>query len=409
MSYANRGNNIYASEKWENYRDEVKRLAYGNWDQIVPVIAPQLSVAVDKIGQHVSCPRHGGVNGDAFRLFKDFRQTGGATCNSCGYFSDGFKLLQWLYGWGFGEVIRAVGDVVGVRHYRDNMDAPVRSKIDLVPAPPKKTPEEVAREDDQKARRMAEAWHGSVSIMDPIAEPARAYLRKRGITHAVGPLDDLRFHPGMTYFENKVKLGDFPVLLSLLRQPNGNPTTLQRIFLTEQGEKAPVDAPKKVMPLRSTVMFAGSAVRLDHAIGSVLCVTEGVETGMAWRAMTGLPTWATCVAGLMEEVVIPESVQIVIACGDLDPAKGGADVGRGTSAAAKLVARVRESGRKAAAIFPPFSLPEGAVKGVDWNDVLNHYGLEEAKRQPFASQTRSQIADLLEQLGLDWASAHAHY
>lgn len=118
MSYA-RSNNYFASDKWREYRDEVKRRAYGNWDQILLSLAPEgLTAAVSAGGRHVSCPRHGGTDG--FRMFNDFRLTGGSVCNTCGTHADGFASLQWLYGWTFSEAVRAVGDVVGVQHYRDD-------------------------------------------------------------------------------------------------------------------------------------------------------------------------------------------------------------------------------------------------------------------------------------------------
>lgn len=408
MSYARR-NNYFASDKWREYRDEVKRRAYGNWDQILLSLAPEgLTAAVSAGGRHVPCPRHGGTDG--FRMFNDFRLTGGSVCNTCGTHADGFASLQWLYGWTFSEAVRAVGDVVGVQHYRDDDSNSPRpaAKIDLVEPPKRKSPEQVAREDEAKARRMAEAWNGSYALTDPEAEIARAYLRNRGITSSVGPLEDLRFHPGMAYFENKVNLGEFPTLLCLMRQPDGAPTTIQRIFLTPDGQKADVDHPKKIMPYRSTVRYAGSAVRLDHQLGPVLCATEGVETGLAWRAMTGLPTWSTCVAGLLEELVIPESVKILIACGDHDLPTKGHEYGRGWTAATKLVERVRGSGRKAAIYLPNFEL-DGFGNKMDWLDVLNLYGLEYARHQPFALQVRDVVAAMLGDMGLSWEQSYAHF
>lgn len=407
MNTAVRKSNYFASSRWSDYRDEVKRRAYGNWDSVLISLAPEhLTPAINKSGRHVACPRHGGKDG--YRMYKDYRITGGSVCNTCGPFQDGFATLQWLYGWTFSEAIRAVGDVVGVRHYDDTSTGVSRPKIALIDPPKRKTAEEVNREDEAKGRRQSEVWSGAMSLMAPEAEIGRAYLRNRGITAAVGPLDDLRFHPGLPYFENKVNLGNLPALVCLMRQPNGNPTTLQRIFLSPEGYKADLEHPKKIMPYRSTSQYAGSAVRLDHQVGSILCITEGVETGMAWRAMLGLPTWSTCVAGLMEEVMVPESVKIVVAAGDRDRPSEGYDSGRGIRAAEMLVQRVRKSGRKAAVILPPYEIGENQ-KSVDWNDVVEMHGLEGAQQQPFVAAVRNELATMLEGMGLDWESAHAHY
>ena len=409
QSSSNRRNpGYFQTMNWQEFKDSVKRGAYGNWDQVALRLAgDSLSNAVAKTGKHVSCPRHGGTDG--FRLFNDFRLTGGAVCNTCGNFADGFALLQWLYGWNFAECVRAVGEVLGIAPEDGNRHRPVAGPVIPVAVPAAKSAEQVAREDEAKAMRMRQAWEGAFSIEDPRSGIGRDYLRNRGITSAVGPLEDIRFHPGLTYVENRVDLGKFPTLLCLLRQPNGNPTTLQRIYLTPEGAKAQVEHPKKMMPYRSTSQYAGSAVRLDHEVGAVLCAGEGVETCLAWRAMTGLPTWATCVAGLLEELVIPDSVRLVVVCGDWDLPAAGYQEGRGAIAAEKLVARVRESGRKAAAILPsPSMLPE-YQEGADWLDVLGAYGLEQARQQEFSAGVREQVAIMLEGMGLEWADARAHY
>ena len=78
---------------------DIKQQANGYWGDITLALAPQLAQASDNIGKHVPCPIHGGKDG--FRLFKDFKATGGGICNTCGEFTDGYALLQWLNGWDF--------------------------------------------------------------------------------------------------------------------------------------------------------------------------------------------------------------------------------------------------------------------------------------------------------------------
>src|SRR5690606_7438327 len=134
-----------------------------------------------------------------------------------------------------------------------------------------------------------------------------------------GTLDDLRFHPAVSYWENGVDIAEYPAMLRLLRQPNGEPMTIERLYLSPDGRKAPVEKQKKIMPRRSTAEYHGSCVRLDHEVGTVLCVAEGVETALSYRAMLGLPTWATTVAGLMETLMIPSHVELVLIAADLDP------------------------------------------------------------------------------------------
>lgn len=401
----------FATDEWRNYADAVKRAAYNNWDAVLAAVDPRLQPAVEAgmtRRKHVACPVHGGKDG--FRMFNDFIMTGGGICNTCGSFSDGFDLLKWLNGWNYSQAVRAVGDALAIPPY-DRRESPRRPAVALdtvVPRPPTRSPEEVAAENEKKGRRLQETWEGAFPIEDPRSEPAWRYLQKRGLTRMKGPLMDLRMHPGLPYWENRVNLGEFPTLLALLRQPNGEPCTIQRIYLTPEGDKAPVEAVKKVMPYRSTSTFNGSAVRLDHEVGSVLLAAEGVETGLGVRAMMGLPTWATTVAGLLENLLIPESVKLVVVFGDKDPPKGRQSIRRGEVAGEQLVERLRSQGKAAALYLPPFALGD-QQKGVDWLDVLEAFSLEAAIRQEFITSARSMIAGKLGQMGLDWSSARAHY
>ncbi|KXS30453.1 MAG: P4 alpha zinc-binding domain protein, partial [Candidatus Gallionella acididurans] len=72
---------------------ELKQLASGRWESIVASLAPQLAQAIERLPHHVPCPVHGGVDG--FRLFRDFDETGGGVCNTCGIQHDGHTLIMW--------------------------------------------------------------------------------------------------------------------------------------------------------------------------------------------------------------------------------------------------------------------------------------------------------------------------
>ena len=88
----------------------VQRAAAGRWGDVLCALSPNLAPAVEKRGRHVPCPVHGGRDG--FRVFKDFEETGGGICNTCGSFPSGFRLLQWSTGKSLSDVIDAVGDYV---------------------------------------------------------------------------------------------------------------------------------------------------------------------------------------------------------------------------------------------------------------------------------------------------------
>ena len=93
--------------------EKVRFAANGNWIFIVSALAPHATDALKKLGRHVGCPVHGGKDG--FRLFKkDFLETGGGVCNTCGPRHDGFELLMWLNNWSFKETLEAIGNFLSV-------------------------------------------------------------------------------------------------------------------------------------------------------------------------------------------------------------------------------------------------------------------------------------------------------
>lgn len=400
--------------RFDTYQKEVKRLAYGNWDSILMAMAGGHMQQAIEAGprKHVYCPVHEGVNGDAFRVLNDFSLTGGTVCNSCGAHADGFATLMWLYGWDFIQAVKEVGASLGLSYagYTPEVRA---SRVQVVEFKKKDDdPEKIARRDEHRAAEMSKLWSESYSLFDPEAKIARDYLKNRGIDRVYAPLDDIRFHPAVSYWENNVDLGEYPAMLRLLRQASGEPLTIERLYLTPEGRKAPVEKQKKIMPYRSTAVFHGSAVRLDHEVGTVLCVSEGVETALSYRCMLGLPTWAATFAGLMESLVIPPQVELVIIAADLDPkrtdAQGNLVPGRGEEAASILADRIRAANRKAAIVMPPFELPDGMSK-LDWNDVLQSLGIDHARTLPFVYKTRERVAQVLDEMGYQWESSHAHY
>lgn len=403
-------------KRFDEYQKEVKRLAYGNWDRILISLAGQVLGAAIEAGplKHVPCPVHGGKNGDAFRCLNDFRLTGGMVCNSCGARPDGFSTLMWLYQWDFIRAIKEVGEALGKPYGEGFKPAAAGApKVQAVEFKAKvEDPAEVARRDERNAKKMTELWLESFPLLAPESAIARMYLKNRAISKVFGTLDDIRFHPAVSYWENGTDLGEHPCMIRLLRQANGEPLSIERLYLTPDGRKADLEKVKKIMPYRSTATFHGSAVRLDHEVGTVLCVAEGVETALSYRAMLGLPTWATTFAGLMETLVIPAQAELVIIAADLDPPhrnpKGEMVPGRGQEAAEILAERIRKAGRRVAITMPPFEIPQG-LKKLDWNDVLQTMGIDAAREHAYVRKTRARVAQTLKEMGYDWDSTHAHY
>ena len=317
----------------------VKERVRGNWLSIFERLAPELEPALQRVGRHVSCPVHGGHDG--FRLFRDAPETGGGICNTCGAFPDGFALLMWLCNWRFPEALRAVATGL------------------YLPTPKQRTPRRKPSSAWRKAA-INRVWASTLDPNDPRAEPLQLYLSNRGLGGCHLDPSTIRYHPQLPYWEQGQQIGCYPAMVARVTSPTGQLVTLHRTYLTDDGRKASVPAPKKLMPYPEGLQLAGSAIRLA-VVGRTLNLAEGIETGLAVQTHTGVATWAATSAVLMERFQPPARVEQLTIWADLDRS------GRGEEAAEVLAGRLADLDVKI--MVPTLAIPAGA-KGIDWADVL---------------------------------------
>ena len=339
--------------------DVVRNAARGAWLSVLDSLAPELERAIENPGRrHIGCPVHGG--NDGFRLFRDADISGGGICNSCGAKPDGFSLLMWLRGWSFPEALSAVANELGISTDSNHKKPIVKRK-------PVAFDNSKSSVDDAKLKViMRTVWQESKPISHPEAEPVRIYLQSRGLDSFIPDWPSIRFHPNMQYRDEDGKLiGHFPAMLALVEKGN-EAITIHRTFLTQDGRKALVDSPKKMMPALSNKLVVGSAIRLGNP-GRVLCVAEGIETALAVLEATGMVTWPLISATMMSQFLIPSGVEKLIIWSDLDRSFAG------SFAAQKLAERAKAQGVEAVIREPKGPLPAD-VKSIDWLDVLNQQG-----------------------------------
>lgn len=320
---------------------ELKHSLAGKWDFIAFNLAPSITPAIEKKGRHIACPVHGGKDG--FRVYKDFSETGGGVCNTCGTFSDGISLIQWLTGWKFKEVLKALNDYQSVNNQSVSY---LRSKPRAEVKPNLKQKQSI-----DEVLRKASSLKGVV----------KDYLEHRGLSllHSEPPKDLLSID-SLLYWEDKKKVGYFPAMIGVVRSLSGEVITLHRTYLNDAGYKANVSAPKKLMPPALSGACAGAAIHLYQPTER-LAITEGIETALAVHLSTGLPVWAAISATMMEKVEIPISVKDVYIMADKDKS------GVGVRSAFKLAKRLSQS-HVVRVVTPDQEIPKGA-KSIDWLDV----------------------------------------
>ncbi|KAA6183703.1 hypothetical protein F2Q65_14780 [Thiohalocapsa marina] len=332
------------------------------WLAVLSALAGDvLGPALQQPGRHVPCPVHGprpgSHRGDGFRLFADVDATGGGICATCGAFPDGLALLQWLFGWSFPEALRQTAGVFGLTGGR------------LVPVPITARPAQRLTHsiDPGKATiALHRLWAEALPPQHPHAAPLRCYLAGRGLDAAGLDARVIRLHPALPYWSWDVHgkpqcLGRFPAMLARVCSADGRAVSLHRTYLRADGAgKAPVVAPKKLMPHAGTATLAGGAIRLCRA-ETTLGVAEGIETALAVQAMTGEPVWACSSATLLARFQPPARIERLTLWADKDRS------GAGLTAAEAL--RDRLADRCLVRIALPAAPIPADAKGIDWADV----------------------------------------
>ena len=141
-------------------------------------------------------------------------------------------------------------------------------------------------------------------------------------------------------------------MIAMVSGPDGAPSTLHRTYLTNDGRKAPVIEPRRLMP---GIIAKGAAIRLGPA-GDALGIAEGIESALSASALFGVPCWAAVSAGMLAAWQPPPEAKRIIIFGDNDSSYAG------QAAAYALAQRLRSDERVVEVLIP-------AEVGFDWNDV----------------------------------------
>lgn len=266
---------------------DIFEIARGRWPQILATLGVPQQFLTKK---HGPCPICGGT--DRYR-FDDKDGKGTYYCSQCvPHKGDGIDILIHLNGWSIKKALSEVKKAVG--------------QMPQGNAVPRQVDPRKRLNDIRKALK-------HVTQGDPVW----MYLRKRGLS--LTP-QAIRYHEFMPYYEEGKKIGCFPSMVAKIEDKKGKPVSYHVTYLTKDGDKADVGAPKKI--LRPVGSISGCFIKLTN-IEDHIAVAEGIETAIAHMEWTGIPTWAAVSANLLEKVDIPEAVKEVTIVGDADESYTG--------------------------------------------------------------------------------------
>jgi len=302
-------------------RLEVRQIAQGRWRSILTALSMDERALS---GKHCPCPMCGGK--DRFR-FDDKEGRGTYFCSGCGA-GDGVQLAMGITGLSFRDVAAEVERIAGTVR-------PATTRTD--------------RTDEDKLSALRRVFRESRPIER--GDEACRYLAGRGLRLYDLP-ESIRLHPGMPYRDGGAVLGTFPTMLATVTDAAGRALSMHRTFI-QDGTKAPVPAPKKLM---QGLPLSGAAIRLTPVSRS-LGIAEGVETALAASELFEVPVWSCLSTSGIEAFDPPEGVEHVIVFADNDANFAG------QAAAYRAAHRLAIKGYEVEVCIPP--------SVGDWLDELN--------------------------------------
>lgn len=199
-------------------------------------------------------------------------------------------------------------------------------------------------------RRIARLWAQCVPLVS--GDPVMLYLERRGLDGLQPVPPCLRLHRALPCWEGERRIGTFPAMVAPLLSPDGQVVALHRTYLAPDGRKAEVPSPKKLTATAGPL--AGACIRLHTPKAGVIGIAEGIETALAARLASGVPTVAAYSAGNLAAWRWPTGVRRLVVFSDNDAA--------GQRAAEELRARAHAPGLECQVVAP-------SEDGADWCDV----------------------------------------
>jgi len=292
--------------------------AQGHWKKILIAAGIEADVLKNK---HGTCPLCSGKN--KFRF--DDKGLGSWICNSCGA-GYGYKLLRQFTGSTDKELLAMIDELLGHRPALTYQAQDPQLKVN---------------------RRRLLSFKSALRECGTLTA---SYLKNRGV--GLGQIHYMREHPAAPYYEDGKLISEHPAMVNQLINRQGKTVTFHVTYLTQDGCKAPLEHPKKIMPPIETV--TGSAIRLCR-LHNRLAITEGIETALGVMRYEQIPCWACYAANNLAKFDPPDGIDSLIIYGDRDRSYIG------QAAAYELARRMQARGIEVEVVLPP-------DVGKDWLD-----------------------------------------
>lgn len=253
--------------------------ARGKWFGVLTALGIAETFLRNKQGP---CPICGGET--RFR-FDDKEGNGTWICNKCGS-GRGIELVMQVMGLSYKDACARIDSVVG----NAKMQTTTARKKDHAA-----TIEKIVRD----------------SRRSEIGDPVDEYLRGRGLELPRG----IKTHSGLDYWDEGRSIGKFPAMVARIWSPKNELVGLHITYLSG-GKKADVLSPRKLYGKTDGAIIGGAVRLFDRA--EKIAVAEGIESALAYQAITGVPCWATTSASQLSRFEPPEGIKHVVIAGDND-------------------------------------------------------------------------------------------
>jgi DNA primase len=254
-------------------------------------------------------------------------------CRGCGETGDVITFVMTYEGVGFCEAIEIIAG---------------SSNLGPCTPPPVAEVAKVGAYDRDRSDWARQIWKAAGPVKGTIGQK---YLHRRGLDLELLPPDlPLRFG----WFPCKGLQGECPTLVAAFTDLSGNVASIQRIFLTRDGQKISSEHPG--IPAKQCLGSSlGAAVKLTAGHNHII-IAESVEDGLTLaQEVQGSTVWAVAGAGKIPGVVLPEACRSITIAPDNDRA--------GRAAADRAEPLFRMQGKAVASAFPPHPY-------IDWNEQL---------------------------------------